>query len=201
MTKKLLQSFTFIASMAMAGTAFSSVIYSFEEIGNDVVGILSGSIDLTGLNTFSGGTFSGLDFVNPTRSFIITSPLTDTRDSVIKTNFNVSPSPFGGGIYDTRIYATSYVGDFFGVNNTDLFLHNNYSSGASLSGTLIFENTSINAMQLISGDYISTLANGETFTLSIAEGKQTSVPAPTSFALLVAGVCGLMVHRRRKRFS
>lgn len=168
----LLKLFMVLCCTAIPGQAHTAAIFSFTQSGANLVGTLSGSLNLTGA-TDDGSTPSygprieaGIGYLNAS---------TGTCCSVIANEYAVSsgPSKFGTSDDDN---GTS-IGDLLEVDQFDIILSNTYAGG-SLSNTTTFANTSLSALGITPGDYVYTLAgSGDTLTLRFSEPAAT-VPLP-----------------------
>ena len=187
-----------LTSLMALGTATAtqaSVVFAFEEVGADVIGTLSGSLDLTGLSftltnksgigiqASTGTLFSGVDALHGEAMQV---------DGVLPPGWS-----FGSGGLSL---ATATTGDVFALNNLSgqlrLILGADYSSNDPLSGTLLFAGQSFLSMGITPGAYAFDLP-ADTVTISFGVA---AVPLPAS-GLLLAGTLGFgaMAARRRRK--
>jgi hypothetical protein len=183
----------FLAAAALAlglsQPVSGAALYAFTETGGDVVGILSGQIDTSDLSPefvpkFGIGVspnipalFSGPDGdIVRFRSVFITAPLFGTLRTAL---------------------ATSSTGDIFVLDRLLLGLPAAYTSSAPLTGSLTFANATFASLGITPGEYVYTLTNDDTVTLRF--GAPTPIPLPAAAPLLLSGLAGLVLLRRRAR--
>ncbi len=208
---------------ALAGAALMTTVpghaaglLAFEEVGDDVVATLSGSLALDGLVPGDGLGFSG-PFLNP-RFTITTAPF--VSGSTI-TYAGTTPGTFGVD----RANATGVASDGItpigiltegGPGRATVLVSDDYVSGSPLSGTVTWADTTIADLGLTPGDYLITLTGlveengpsvfsasneepaGNTFTVRVGAAPEV-IPLPAAGLLLIGGLGALaMVRRRRK---
>ncbi len=178
------------ATLALAGQAtHAAVLYQLDEVGADVVGTVSGSLDLTGLSYIITTAFI-TSYVDPTvGDSVITGPAADLYSGV-----TVAFATYGtGGLTTTTIES----GDVFRIGKSNLAVPANYTSGAALASSVTFQNSSFASLGMTVGSYVYTLPN-DTVTLRI--GSPAIIPLPATLpALLGALGVGLILGRRRSR--
>jgi hypothetical protein len=162
-----------IGSGLSAPPAWAGYIVDLTQVGSNVVATGSGTIDLTGLTSFSGA--SGSSFIEPNTGEILTGAGNLTQYKGI-----TGPTSFGSG--GSTAAATSGNGDPVGLfaGNTGtvgeiLFLPTGYSGTTSLSDTATYDNTTLATLGATPGTYEWTWGTGpnQNFTLQIG-----AVPAP-----------------------
>jgi len=187
-TTSKLRQFAAGALFVFSSSASAAVVFDFVETpSGSVVGTLSGSLNLAGLDICfsqdqtgigigpnSGSIFSGLGSV-----------------CVYSQAFTTSPLSFGSG---GTTLASSATGDPFGTifGFRVLSLPAGYGSGNALSGSLTFLNATFASLGITAGSYVLTMPN-DTVTLSFR-----AVPEPGTLALLSLGLVGMIMLRRRR---
>lgn len=181
---------------ALAPQAHADYVVYVYQNGPNVEASGSGTID-TAVGADGNGTSCG-------------SPLISGEDGILcnvagSTRFTLlvsGPDSFGSG---PVTLASSSSGDFVGLVGffRALAIPNNYVSGDALSGTDIWDNTTLSGLGLTTGTYTWTwgsTANGDADSYVMNIGEAPPVPEPSSVFLLgAAGGISFLLFRRRKR--
>lgn len=184
-----------------AGSAHASVIWTFQQTVSGVVGMFSGSLDLTNAN-FLGSAPIGPSGLVPIAGIAYNDP-GDLSPFVI--GYQISgPSSFGTGLGPP---AGSATGSVFGIDGSGpqpaVLVPDSYASNDLLSGTLTIAGATFSSLGMAPGNYVYSLVTtnesaGDTITLSIPE-----VPLPAALPLFAAGLggLGLLGWRRKKKIA
>jgi hypothetical protein len=176
-----------------AAPARASAIYSFDEVGADVVGSLSGSLDLAGA-TFQGTDINSDFGVQPVNGVILSGP-TDVAENLYSVT---GPASLGPG---STTRSTSVSGDPFALymyGAPFLAVPAGYVSGSPLNSGMLFTNHTFADMGLTPGTYVYTLA-GSRDTLTVQIGPAAPVPEPTSLLLFGSGFGAAILRLRRRK--
>jgi hypothetical protein len=185
-----------------AGRADAGIIISIQQVGNDVVAMGSGSIDVTGLSLAFSGNLTAR--VVPGGAEIIEGP-PDGVNNFTAYGAGTGPSSFGSG--SSIISASTGSGNIFGVQGKDtgagslIFLPSGYTSFTPLSATDTYANKNFTSLGLTPGTYTWTWGDptppDPTRTLTVQIGP---TPEPASLAIWSLGALGCAVagYRRRK---
>lgn len=178
------------AAMASGGLwasrADAAATFTFVEQGGDVVGSLSGSLDIAGLSSVSDS-FGGAS-IDAGLAFLRSAPAA----AVAMLGYDVAGPLFlgpGGGDVAASARAGLALNLFGGlIGGGLLFLDAGYGSGDAMTGSMTFGGADFAALGVTPGSYTYVLANQDTFTVVFQE---TAVPAPASLPLL-AGALGML---------
>jgi hypothetical protein len=165
---------------------------TLEQMGSNVVGNGSGAFNLTGL-TFSGSTIAVGNGIIANVGTIGIGPTSANVDDY--TGFT-GPTSFGSGNFFGASFGSGDKVTFKGLSNV-IELPQGYSSGASLSDSMTFNNATFASLGLTPGTYVWTWGTGQAnqnFTLVIGG----SVPdGGSTVSLLGCALLGLAALRRK----
>ncbi len=182
-----------VIGLSGAGAAQAAAIFDFREIGSDVVGTLSGPLDLTGATRLGGGNIRFGSLIEPNSgAFLLATP-----GSAFDTYLATGPDNFGVGGESNPSSATGtdltlILEGFFDY----LSISRDYVSGSEMTGSMTFLGASFVSLGVRLGDYVWRLPN-DTFTLRFANPDPAPVPLPASMPLLAVAIGALGWLRRR----
>lgn len=179
--------------------AHASVVVDVLQVGSNVVASGGGSINLTDLTYVGSARSAGLVWAG--RPLPFTSAIDVGSTNLVDVSFYsgpTGPSSFGSG---SRFLADSGNGDMFAIiANAGVYVVDTYVSGSALLASSQWDNSTLVSLGLTNGSYVWTWGSGEnadSFTLNI--GNISTVPEPTSVALLGLGIAGLLLVRKGKQ--
>jgi hypothetical protein len=192
---------TLIGSGLSSPPARAAYTVTFEQEGSNVVASGTGTIDLAALRIFQNA--SAEASMTPLEGILDTGPTSLTLVDEYQGGAITGPTSFGSGGFTG---ANSGSGDMVGISDGPVFgepivtVPSGYVSGAALSDTATYDNTTLSMLGATPGTYTWTWGSGPTedsFTLDIV--APISAPEPGSLPLLVMGIAGLgMVLRTRR---
>ena len=160
-------------------------VLDFTESGGNVIGTISGSLDLTGdrvLSTFGLGSNA---FVESNATvYSVTSPVVGNE------YFASGPGSFGNNLTVANSTTINVPFALFGLGRA--FFTPASTDKLILTGELTFLGQTFASMDLIAGSYVYTFDNGQTFTVDIGQ-----TPIPPTLPLFLTGLAGLAWVRRR----
>ena len=194
---------TYLASLAVSvlslfaiicPSAQGSYIATLDEVGSNVVGTGSGSLDVTSLTLF-------FNFIDQARTIPMGADLLLGPSTVqgFGGAAGISgPTSFGSGL---GMLANTGAGNFVGVNGhfSELFVPLGYTSGTALGvSTATWSQATFASLGLTPGTYIWTWGSGmhaDSFTLQI--GPAGVPDAGSTVSLLGSALLGLAALRRK----
>ena len=193
-----------LGSLALATRsvpANATYIVTLEQVGSNVLGTGSGSLDFTALpfrNLFANGQ-AGLNPSRPSLALGPTSPTTgDIAIGVIS-----GPATFGSGGGAFPINAETGTGPFVGLDDfsQELLFPHGYASGSPLGiSTDTWFNASFASLGVTPGTYTWTWGSGDHADSFILEIGVASIPEPASLVLFGSALASFGVIRRRREF-
>lgn len=198
----------FVAALCgafVAGPAGAAVLLDFQLVGGDLVGTLSGSLDLTGATGVSLGVPGSGDTGSGVVANVAGVGMSGTADTGVSASLDIwnttsGPTSFGSS---NGFFATGDSGDVFSVDGASgvIGVAQGYTSGTSLSGTMTVHGsspiTSFASIGINEGTYVYTLPND---TVTVQFGSVSPVPLPATGPMLLGGLTGLFgLGRYRKR--
>lgn len=179
-------------AMAIPASANAAVLITVTEVGANVEALISGSLDLTGLQ--ARGIHNLATNVRGTSPFLGSSKGTAMAYTTL-----VGPASWGPGT--DLMPASTYSGSIFGFtanlsnNGAAIFLDPGYVSGDPLSAALTFNNATLSSLGLTAGEYIYKAPSGDTVTFNMG-----AVPEPATWAMMIVGFgcVGFALRRQRK---
>jgi len=185
-----------------ANDASSGLVFTLEEIGGDVIGTLSGSLDLDNavLGNSTGISAIGAR-INPPSPFISTGSNGTNVDSYLLSSAPV----FGPGeaSFETLTFASMFTGDIFSLT-TDFvggdpafvpsaLLPDGYVSGTALSASMLFAGATFESLGITPGIYIYPLLQETSDGLSPAGSSPCAEDsAPGKTIMVIAGDFGVL---------
>jgi hypothetical protein len=193
--KPILAAVVGLTALAGAGSARATAIFTFSQVGSNVVGTLSGSLNLTGA-VFDGTTPSYNPRMDPILGYVNATPA--AAPGLSANVYEASgPNSFGTGFSFT---GTATGSGPFEIINGDVILPTNYSGGP-LDNTLTIANRTFSSMGIVLGSYTYTIT-GSGDEVIVRFVTAVGVPEPSTLALFgIAGamLIGLRVRPRDRR--
>ena len=181
---------TWVIALSSTRQSQAVEIVTFSQQGSNVVADGTGSINTTGL------TQAGITYLDPwedaSNPSIVFGP---ANAGYYVYNAASGPANFGTGYLNM---ASSSTGQAFGMmySSHDIVISPGYTSGSSLVGEDIWNNTTLAALGLTIGTYTYTFGSGvNTDSLVI---KVQAAPEPASLTLLGLGFAGLGMLRHKR---
>lgn len=177
-----------------AASSQAAVVINMAEQGSNVVATMSGTINLDALT--SGGTGGQPGFMNPSSGLLLLGGASNSFDVYSGIQLPPSSGAFGSG---SSTSTSSHSGDFLAVIsvNSSIRVPTGYVSGAALSSTTTWSNTTLATLGVTSGSYTWSWGSGAT-TDSITLNVTAPSAVPGS-GLVAIGTLGLAGFARRRR--
>ncbi len=190
-----------LGMIALPGAAQAAIVIDIEQNGSDVVGTVSGSLDLTGLTFFgSVANFNGgaLNSVEARRGLFLGAEIKKAPSDIYQGI--AGPSNWGMG---GRLDGQSFSGDTFGIVATQsaVYLPVGYISNSAIASTATFAGATMASLGLDAGVYSYTTPN-DTITVNIGQAALGAVPEPATWAFMIFGfgaVGGALRSNRRRQ--
>ena len=188
-----------IALAFFAGSSLpaqAAYMASLEEIGANVIGTGSGSLNVTGLTSIGS---QGVEHAYVTGLYAVIVLGTASPSPIAGYTGISGPTSFGSN--GNNVFADSGTGDLAGVVGVsgDLLVPLGYASGTSLgTSTDTWDSNTFASLGVTPGTYVWTWGSGadaDSFTLQIGPA---AVAEPGSLALLGAAIVGFGLIRRRR---
>ena len=197
--------FSILAAVCLFGPQVqANFIATIQDSGTNLVVTGSGSIDLTGLSVASSG--GARPVIEPSTGRLGIGSL--NLDPVFFYAGFIGPASFGSG--GLRFPADSGSGDKVGIDNEIgfLFVPFGYTSGAFLSSTSTFNNTSLSSLGIIPGIYTwtwGTGTNADSFNIyagvPVPNGSVPEAGSSLMLMLIPAGLMFVATFRSRRLIS
>lgn len=185
------------AALLLCAPAKSGVVMMLEQVGSNLVGTASGSIDTAALTSNSDANYTALVWAS--QGILV-------QGNLVSLEFGYSgisgPANFGSG---GSFFAGSSTGDVIGLDGGggsggSVFLPPGYVSGTLLSGGATWDNTTLSGLGVIAGVYKWTWGSGQhADSLTLYAGVPApTAPEPGSVLLMGLGIAGIAVIAKRR---
>jgi len=186
--------FTTVAASSLATPAHASYMIDIVQSGANVDVTGSGSIDTAALYDAASGTGVAGMYAEFGDLYVGSGGYTAWAGNI------TGATSFGTGGY---VRASSTTGGFAGIAEAEeIYVPQNYISGTVMSGTSVFDNTTLAGLGLTAGTYVVTWGSGATAdSLTVQVGQPSSpIPEPPSAPLMIlpalALIAGCQIQRK-----
>jgi hypothetical protein len=184
----------FAASISIIPSAAdATVTLDISQVGSDVVGSSSGSLNLTGLTEYEKASALAGE-LNAAAALAEVGDGGQWVDGF--TGLTSYPTSLGPGT--GTIFSSSVTGDPFAVYGAFgmVWLPDGYVSGSPIAGTATWLNQTIASLGLTPGTY-TFVAPSDTVVVTI-EGTAGAIPEPATWAMMLLGLCGIGIAMRSR---
>lgn len=186
---KLLAAALFVACSVISINSGAAVNITIRQVGSDVVGTASGSLNLTGSlgGATAENTSSGILLRGASGYYYAVGSGAHSQRSVT-----------GGWLTEQQLYAantvhpsTSSVGDFVGVSFASAIAHlqypNGYNSGDPINGTSTWAGQTIGSLGLVPGTYVFDYGT-DRVTFNVVDPTPQPVPSLSLIGLILTAL-------------
>jgi hypothetical protein len=199
MRMKSIRLAVFSVALALA-PAKAEFTISIQQVGANVVGTGSGSVDTAGLtagNTIPRGLY---DLVDPQfANYGAGEPL--EPNTIFRQFSGVSgPSSFGPSSQTTNASSSTGISLILAGRDGIVELPSDYLSGSFFTNQDIFSNKTLDGLGLTLGTYTYTFGAGDDADSIVVQiGPVAPVPEPSTWAMMILGFSGIgfMAYRRK----
>lgn len=188
------------ALSTFTATSHAEFIVTFEQSGGNVVATGSGTINLAALSLF--GVVNEMPGVHGDYGYAWLGVWPSGGFSIEPVYDGLSGPRSFGPSGDVEVNASDASGDLIGIYgyNQELVVPSGYVSGASLSDSTTWDNTTISGLGLTPGTYTWTWGSGPTADSFVLVIGSAAVPEPSGMILLgpAIGAIGVGTWSRRR---
>jgi hypothetical protein len=187
-----------LAVIGLAVPARSAVTIDVTQSGGNVVFTVSGSLDLDGATLVASGPSYGPGFIADGSNWWVGPGPGDGYTSYAMTAFAGDFGTSG----DFQDNPSSLTGDdFFIWGDSGLIaqvgVSGNYESGESINSGMVFDGTTIAALNMTPGSYVYNIPN-DSITLDIGSSTSSVPDSGATLTLLGSALAAIAVVRRRR---
>ena len=189
--RRLLLAAAALCSAMWARDAPAAVLWSFEETGGGVVGMFSGSLDLT------GATRAGISNVSQSQMTPTIATIFSGADFTLEVDLYELDGPVSFGTGSTTL-ASSVSGSSLIISGSAglVGVPIGYLSGNPLGGQITFAGATFASLGVTPGEYVYSLPEDR---VTLRFGPATVIPLPATLPLMLGafGMAALAMRRRR----